>query len=63
MEDYSAEEEESWYDHQDLEQGERGGEGSGVYPETPGRYSIVGRYHLEKGWAGPGAPSRELDVS
>lgn len=58
MEDYSAEEEESWYDHQDLEQGEHCGKGSGVCPETPGRYSIVGRYHLEKGWAGPGVPNR-----
>lgn len=58
MEEYSAEEEESWYDHQDLEQGERGGEGNIVCPETPGYYSIVGRYHLEKGWAGSSVPSR-----
>lgn len=48
MEDYSAEEEESWYDHQDLEQGERGGEGSCVRSQTPGHYPIVGRYHLER---------------
>lgn len=58
MEEYSAEEEESWYDHQDLGQGERGGEGNIVCPETPGHYSIVGRYHLEKGWAGSSVPSR-----
>lgn len=29
MEDFSAEEEEPWYDQQDLEQGERGGDGGG----------------------------------
>lgn len=33
MEDYSAEEEESWYDHQDLEQGEYIGEGNSVCPK------------------------------
>lgn len=49
MEDYSAEEEESWYDHQDLEQGERVGEGNSVCPKTPDHYSIVGRYPQEKG--------------
>lgn len=36
MEDFSAEEEEPWYDQQDLEQGEHGGGGqeSGVRPAT-----------------------------
>lgn len=29
MEDFSAEEEEPWYDQQDLEQGERGGQRRG----------------------------------
>lgn len=33
MEDYSAEEEESWYDHQDLEQGEYIAEGNSVCPK------------------------------
>ncbi|KAK2112025.1 hypothetical protein P7K49_011772 [Saguinus oedipus] len=52
MEDFSAEEEEPWYDQQDLEQG-------GEHPVTPVRFSIVGRYHPGRGWAGPGAPGLE----
>lgn len=55
MEDF-AEEEEPWYDQQDLEQGERGREGSG---EAGVRYSIVGRHHPKKGWAGPSEPDSE----
>jgi hypothetical protein len=65
MEDFSAEEEEPWYDQQDLEQGKRVGEGSGVCPATPVRYSIVGRDHPGKGRTGPGAafPTESSDAS
>lgn len=56
MEDFTAEEEEPWYDQQDLEQGEQRGQESGVRPATPVRFSIVGRYHPGEGWAAPGVP-------
>lgn len=58
MEDFSAEEEEPWYDQQDLEQGEHrgGGPESDVRPATSGRFSIVGRRHPREGWAGPRDP-------
>ena len=43
MEDFTTEEEEPWYDQQDLEQGERRERESGVRPATPVPFSIVGR--------------------
>lgn len=43
MEDFTAEEEEPWYDQQDLEQGERRGWQIGERPATPVRFSIVGK--------------------
>lgn len=44
MEDFSAEEEEPWYDQQDLEQGEHGGGGreSGVRPATLSTSPLLG---------------------
>lgn len=44
MEDFSAEEEEPWYDQQDLEQGEHGGGGreSGVRPATLSASPLLG---------------------
>lgn len=61
MEDFSAEDEEPWYDQQDLEQGEHGGGGqeSEVRPVTSVRFSIVGRCHPRKGWAGPRNPDSD----
>lgn len=48
MEDFTAEEEEPWYDQQDLEQGEHRERESGVRPATPVP-SIVGRCHPGEG--------------
>ncbi|OWK15218.1 CDR2L [Cervus elaphus hippelaphus] len=59
MEDFTAEEEEPWYDQQDLEQGERRGRESGVRPATPVRFSIVGRSHPGEDRAAPGVLDSE----
>lgn len=50
MEDF-AEEEEPWYDQQDLEQGEHGGGGqeSGVRLETLAASPLLGGYHSGEG--------------
>lgn len=59
MEDFTAEEEEPWYDQQDLEQGERRERESGVRPATPVPFSIVGRCHPGEGQTAPGVPDSE----
>lgn len=53
MEDFSAEEEEPWYDQQDLEQGEHGGGGreSGLRPATLSASPLLGGITPEgMGW-------------